>query len=173
MLPVELQTDNQVSLGTVRRLLEDANLETRAAILEFVRTQQKQIQPKPDDEWFGTQWLKYYIDCISTRDNFASDDGPLSRFEAASALVELFAWTLKCEEEWELGAQTIAQEVERLFRESNGEMQNIIETGFLEHALEFPLARPFFEHWDADASLRESYRAALAWGLADTRDVSK
>ena len=40
------------------------------------------------------------------------------------------------------------------------------ETGAPEHILEAPGLRRYFEHWGDDAILRDSYEAALAWGLA-------
>ena len=36
----------------------------------------------------------------------------------------------------------------------------------LEHVLEAPGLRRYFEHWGQDPVLREAYEPALEWGLA-------
>jgi len=65
----------------------------------------------------------------------------------------------------------VSKRLEQLYRESDAEGRNRIETGALEHVLEAPRLRPYFEHWAQDGELREAYEPALAWGRAHSDDA--
>jgi hypothetical protein len=45
-------------------------------------------------------------------------------------------------------------------------MSTATSHGALEHILEAPGLRPFFEHWVHDPDLRKAHESALEWGLA-------
>jgi hypothetical protein len=46
--------------------------------------------------------------------------------------------------------EKVAKGVTDLFLESGNDIQNAIETGFLEHALETEALRPYFENWSSN-----------------------
>jgi hypothetical protein len=110
----------------------------------------------------------YLLACLSS--NPASDDFIHSGFEAGHALAS-------CLKHWSAipaASDVIAIVVKRLaelYRESDAEGRNRIETGALEHMLEAPRLRSYFEHWAQDAELREAYEPALAWGRAHSDDA--
>jgi hypothetical protein len=133
-----------------------------------VREHKARIDPVPDDEWMCNELVGYYLDCIVQSDS--SCEMPDTPFEAAYALVDIFNWLLVQSSEGRQTAANIAIRLADLFREGSPEIQNHIETGFLEHVLETPIARPIFGFWSEDSILAESYHAALKWGLAHSID---
>jgi hypothetical protein len=52
------------------------------------------------------------------------------------------------------------------YRNGNDFCRNCLETGFLEHAMETPVNRPFFQDWASDPILASAFRESLKWGLA-------
>ena len=105
----------------------------------------------------------YLLACLSG--NPAPDEFIHSGFEAGHALAS-------CLKNWSAipaasdAIAIVAKRLEQVYRESDPQGRNRIETGALEHILEAPRLRRYFEHWAQDAELREAYEPALAWGRA-------
>ncbi len=167
-MPLELQGTARVSLAAIRQLIEQRDLEVRWHTLAFVRDHGNRVRPAPNDEWLRDELFRYYIDCIRT--GLEGHDVVHSRYEAAGGLVALFEWLMSGNAGGVRAAESMAATIEELFR-SNRQMRNCIETGFLEHVLEVPDAIPYFEHWEQDSDLADSYRHALDWGKAHVRPL--
>ena len=135
-----------------------------------MRDHGSRIRPAPDDEWVRDELFRYYVDCI--RAGLEEHDTIHNRWEAAGALVSLFEWLILGNAGGKAAAESMAASITELFR-LNRELRNCIETGFLEHVLEAPDAIPYFEHWEQDFELADSYRHALAWGKSHARPLPK
>ncbi|MES2788941.1 MAG: hypothetical protein V4719_04910 [Planctomycetota bacterium] len=153
-----------IAFAEICRQLKVTDVDQRGRILEFVRQNKARIRPTPDDEWMSDELVSYYLDSVIRTDREV--EMAYTPFEAAAALVSLFNWLLSHEPDGRQRAAKIAHRLADLFRKSSPEIQNRIETGFLEHALETPIARPIFAFWSQDPILADSHSAALAWGLA-------
>lgn len=164
MTPISLPQAGIVSFSEICRQLTVAAIDQRGRLLEFVRENRARISPVPDDDWMCSELVVYYLDCITQTDHDVEVLTP--PFEAADALVQLFNWLLLVPADGQQRAAEIAVRLAERYRDAAPEIRNRIETGFLEHALETPEARPIFDFWSRDPVLAESYSAALAWGLA-------
>ena len=169
-LPQELEKPGRIAFATIRRLIEQQDLEVRWHTLEFVRDHGSRIRPGPDDEWLRDELFRYYVDCILA--GLEGHDTVHNRHEAAGGIVPLFEWLISGNAGGEVAAERVAARITELFR-SKRELQDCIETGFLEHVLEVPDAIPYFEHWEHDPMLADSYRHALAWGKAHARRLAR
>jgi hypothetical protein len=88
-----------------------------------------------------------------------------SGFEAAW---ELAAWLkhLRAIEGTEKIISRVVRDLENLYRRSDPETRNRIETGAVEHILEDRSLRKYFSHWRDDPELRSAYELCLEWGKA-------
>jgi hypothetical protein len=126
------------------------------------------ISPEPTMEEQCEVMADYLLGCLSG--NPVPDDFIHSGFEAGYALAS-------CLKHWSFSPRAadviaiVAKRLEQLYRESDPQGRNRIETGALEHILETPRLRPYFEHWGQDAELRDAYEPALAWGRAHSDDT--
>jgi len=116
-------------------------------------------------------FLQYYLRCIGANVTPAAaseSDEPHSPYEAARELALLLAWALQAEADGQFAVR-IGTAVAELYDKGGEDTQTCIETGFLEHALEYCEARPFFGSWASDLGRREAYLRALQWGEAHER----
>lgn len=169
-LPQELQEPGRIAFATIRRLIEQGDLEVRWHTLAFVRDHGNRVRPASDEQWLREELFRYYVDCIHA--DLEGHDVVHSRYEAAKGLVALFEWLMSGNAGGDGAAESMAASIEELFR-SNRELRSCIEVGFLEHVLEVPDAIPYFEHWEKDSDLADSYHHALAWGKAHFRPLPK
>lgn len=164
MTPIDLPQTGVVSFSEICRQLAVADLDLRGRLLEFVRENRARIVPVPNDDWMCGELVAYYLDCITQA--VRDVEVLMPPWEAADALVRLFNWLLLVPADGQERAVEFAIRLAERYREGSPEIQNRIETGFLEHALETPEARPIFDFWSRDPVLAERHSAALAWGLA-------
>lgn len=164
MTTISLPQTGVVSFSEICRQLVVADIEQRWRLLEFVRENRARIVPVPDDDWMCRELVAFYLDCITQADRGV--EVLTTPFEAADAFVQLFNWLLLVPADGQQRAAQIAVRLAERYRGGSPEIRNRIETGFLEHALETPEARPIFDFWSRDLVLAESYCAALKWGLA-------
>jgi hypothetical protein len=106
---------------------------------------------------------RYLLECI--RLNLKERDDVQDRWEAAQTLHVWFRHLLEKGDADPVLQQT-AQAITELFLAEDDDVRNSIETGFLEHALETPALRPYFEHWSADERLSPAWSRAIEWGKA-------
>jgi hypothetical protein len=171
-IPEEWLCSNRISLGDVRRHLENATPVDRRKLLEFVHRNVRKIRPQPDADWLFGQMSSYLLDCIlhgSVDHRDDHDETVHSPFEAAGELVGWFNWWVRNADPDLNTIRCFVSRMEATFRGGDDGIRNCIETGFLEHIFETPENRQHFAHWANDPVLSDSYTEALRWGLTHSR----
>ena len=156
-----VSSDGIVPRDKVLRWIESADdLTSLAGLYKLTGDGYYRIQPELGKEAACTAVRKYLLECV--RQNVEHDDEIESRWEASRTL---HLWLRRlhelggCSDEIEKTAEAITA----LFLSSGEEIRLAIEQGFLEHALESGGLRPYFEEWQKDERLRETWEAAMAW----------
>ena len=141
----------------------DSDLSTLSKLYRLADTGYHRIQPELGIEPTCALIQRYLLACI--RENVFDNEEIEERFEAAMSLHVWFRHLLGIE-----GAPAVlaraATAVTTLYLASGEDVREVIETGFLEHALETAALRPYFEHWTSDHRLQPAWERALAWGKA-------
>ncbi len=171
-IPYNWNNSKRISFGEVRRQLETASLFGQKEVLTFIRGNTKRIRPEIDSDWLYDIHAGYFLSCIANHAAFDydnDDDKIDSPFDAAYGLVGIFNW-YAAREDNELQIRNRVDVIEHAYKTADPEHQNIIETGFLEHVLEYKANRPRFAHWNDDKTLAAAYAECLKWGEAHTKD---
>jgi hypothetical protein len=158
-----LGSDDLIDRDRVRIWIRDAmDLKTVALLYRLSRKAWDRIEPNLEKDETCRLICRYLLLCI--REN-PQDSSGLQRFEAAG---ELESWIdhLSNTEGTQGNLQEVAAAVTTLYLESDVDVRNAIETGFLEHVLEQAKLRPLFSHWAEDELLKDAWQQALAWGEA-------
>jgi hypothetical protein len=140
------------------------DLRTLAKLYRLTGEGYSRIQPDLGKEVVCGLVQRYLLECIKA--NITNDQDILSQWQAAQVLHGWFCRLLEMEEDNSAILKSAADAITALFLVSGEEVRNVIETGFLEHALETAALRPYFEHWSGDDRLREAWNRALEWGKA-------
>ena len=140
------------------------DLPTFAKLYQLTGEGYSRIQPDLGKEATCGLVQRYLLECIKA--NITNDGDILSQWQAAQVLHGWFCRLLEMEEDNSEVLNNAADAITALFLASAEEVRNVIETGFLEHALETAALRPYFEHWSGDDRLREAWNRALEWGKA-------
>lgn len=140
-----------------------ASLSTLSKLYWLTGESYYRIQPDLGREATCELIQRYLLECI--RLDVADDEEIEGRYEAAQSLHAWFCHLLETEDTSAVLAGA-ARAITQLYLASGEEVRNAIETGFLEHALETPALRPYFEHWSSDARLHSAWDRALEWGKA-------
>jgi hypothetical protein len=143
------------------------DLRTRARVYALTELHWSRIHPEPSGPIHCRFMADYLIECVLQ--NPEGDDYVHTGFEAA---YEIAAW-LKHLATIPDGLIVLADVADRLansYKVADETTRNRIQTGALEHALESPSVRPFFDSRGIDPILRHAYEEALAWGLAHTEE---
>jgi hypothetical protein len=140
------------------------DLRTLARLYQLTGEGYSRIQPNLGKEVVCGLVQRYLLECIKA--NITNDEDILSQREAAQVLHGWFCRLLEMEEDNSAVLKSAAAAITSQFLASGEEVRNVIETGFLEHALETAALRPYFEHWSGDDRLREAWNRALEWGKA-------
>lgn len=167
--PDDWNRGGTISLGDVRRTVDASSPSEKRSILEFVRLNMRRIRPMPDVEWVYEAASEYLFQCITESAGFTAES--VDRYttcEVAHELVNWFNWLVSHTEDSSAVQRQVAQ-IETLYRSGNAWLRNCIETGILEHVLEYPRNRPLFSHWNHDPVLSVGYAEALRWGEAHSR----
>lgn len=163
-----LHGSGDVSKSDYLRWATGGDLPTQARAYELSAREWSRIAPEPTmDEQCGFM-AAYLLRCLV-------EDPPPDGFvhggiQAGHALA---AW-LKHLSSVPAARRIIREVAHRMaeaYRRGSGDVQDRIETGALEHILESPLLRPYFEGWADDPVLRGAYRAAAEWGEAHTDEA--
>jgi hypothetical protein len=96
------------------------------------------------------------------------DSNVLSHYEAAHALVAILR-NFSGHPEGTEPRRELVERITKAFLTGNESVRDCIETGFLEHALEYPGLRPLFELWRNHSELGEAHSRALEWGRSHER----
>lgn len=158
----------EVPKGDYLRWARSRNLAIRARAFRLSANSWHRISPEPTMDEQCQVMADYLLACLSA--DPAPDDFVHSAFDAGHVLAScLKRWTTIPAASDNIAA--VGKWLEQLYRESDPQGRNRIETGALEHILEAPRLRRYFDHWSQDPELRQAYEAALAWGLAHPDDV--
>ena len=106
----------------------------------------------------------YLLECI--RLNITGSDDVQGRWEATQSLHAWFCHLMEMDEDNSFILKQAANAITDLFLAGDDDIRNAIEQGFLEHALEMPALRPYFEHWSNHDQLSNAWKRALQWGEA-------
>jgi hypothetical protein len=139
------------------------DIRTLALLYRLTGEAYERIQPPLGQQETCRLIQRYLLECIRLD---PQDGAAFSRFEAAEVLVIWFQHLSRLGEDTTPVLRDAASAVTQLYLESNAEVRNAIETGFLEHVLEDEEFRPLFSGWAQDHRLREAWQFALAWGEA-------
>jgi hypothetical protein len=159
-----LASDNPIPREKVLLWIDAAaDLPTLAKLYRLTDEAYYRIQPDLGKEVTCALIQRYLLECI--RQDVAGDDKIESRFDAAQSLHLWFCHLLEMEDMSTIltGA---ACAVTELFLAGGENVRYSIETGFLEHVLETPALRPYFEHWSSDPRLKDAWERAIEWGNA-------
>ena len=167
-IPLHWQAGGNVRFADLRQRLDAATLDERRELLTFVRLQRSRIHPRASDSWLMQEMVRYLFLCTSqTIDSTieTDDDDVDTPFEAAGQLVRWFNWYRSVEKDGRR-VQAIADSIGDFYRNGNEACRVCVKTGFLEHALECPENRQYFNGWSDDPLLAEAYRESLKRGIA-------
>jgi len=164
------------SSGVIRRedvlawLEQASDLIALEKLYRLTDTGYARIQPELGKEVTCGLIRRFLLECI--RLDAGNDESIPSRFEAAGLLHQWYLNLLEAPEGASDVLTATSAAVTELFLAGDPKLQNAIETGFLEHALETEALRPYFAHWAADERLREAWEGALEWGNAHPNFMS-
>lgn len=139
------------------------DITTRALLYRLTGEAYERIQPLLGQQETCRVIQRYLLACIRLD---PQDGAAFSRYEAARVLVSWFQHLSRLAGDTTPALHDAASAVTQLYLESDAEVRNAIETGFLEHVLEDEEFRPLFSGWAQDHRLREAWQFALAWGEA-------
>ncbi len=141
----------------------DSDLATLSKLYRLTGEGYYRIQPELGRESTCGLIQRYLLGCL--RDGVTDNDEIKERYEAAESLHVWFRHLVGTEGTASVLAKA-ASAITNLYLESGRELRDVIETGFLEHALETAALRSYFEHWASNPRLQLAWNRALAWGEA-------
>ena len=141
----------------------DSDLSSLSKLYRLTDAGYHRIQPELGMEPTCALIQRYLLACI--RENVIDSEEIDERFEATMSLHVWFRHLLGMEGTSAVLARA-ATAVTTLYLASGEDVRDVIETGFLEHALETAALRPYFESWTSDHRLQPAWERALAWGKA-------
>jgi hypothetical protein len=164
-----LDANSKIPAKFVEELMASDDREDQAEAFYCLSERWGQIQPEREAWATAPFMLGFLIRSITEPSERAhTDSNVLSHYEAAHALVAI----LRNLSDHPQGAEPRHELVERVtqaFLAENQSVRDCIETGFLEHALEYPGLRPLFESWKNHSELRQAHSRALEWGRCHQR----
>ena len=158
-----MRSEGPIDRARVLNWMTQPDLETRALVYSLTDNAWSRITPELTMEQQCSFMQKYLLDAVGA--NRRDEECIHSGFEAAW---ELAAWLkhLYCLPKTEKIIARVVADLEQLYRTSDAETRNRIETGAVEHIFEEKGLRKYFEHWRRDPDLRTAYELCLAWGKA-------
>lgn len=141
-----LLTDTPLSGEQVLHWIRRAkDLRTLSRLYQLTGAGYSRIQPNlSKKEVICGLIQRYLLECIKA--NVTNDENILSQWQAAQLLHGWFCRLLEMEEDNSAVLKSAVDAITSQFLASGEEVRNVIETGFLEHALETAALRPWFEH---------------------------
>jgi hypothetical protein len=146
-----LKTSEVVLKPDYLRWVQNGDLATQARAYQLSATSWRRIQPEPSMEEQCQFMMEHLLACIEA--NPPTDEYLQSGFEAGCSLA---AW-LKHLQGIPGTANVIghvADQLALLYKKLDPAGRNRLETGALEHILEQPALRVYFESWQRDPILR-------------------
>ncbi len=138
------------------------DLKTLAMLYRLTDEGYSRIKPELGRDTECAVVQRYLLECIKQD---VEDEETMSRWEAAQTLHAWFCQLAEMDGTSAVLARA-ARAVTDLFLMSEDDVRGAIEQGFLEHALEREVLRPYFEYWSSDPRLQDTWNRALEWGKA-------
>jgi hypothetical protein len=142
---------------------EDSDLSTLSKLYRLTEEAYYRIEPELGAEPTCRVIQTYLLGCI--REGVTGNEQIQERYEAAMSLHVWFRHMAGMDGTAAFLTRAAAA-VTNLYLESETDVCDAIETGFLEHALETASLRQYFKDWAADPRLQPAWNRALAWGEA-------
>jgi hypothetical protein len=143
--------------------MRERDLKMRGAVYHLLCDARQRVAPQLSLAELYPFMLDYLFDCLIL--NPESGDFQHSGFEAAW---DLAAW-VKHAQHYERSAEFIVYVVGRIadaYVMADANTKNRIETGVVEHVLESPSLRQYFDSWKDHPQLGGAYERCLKWGKA-------
>lgn len=139
------------------------DLATQARAFALSANSWPRIVPEPTMEEQCQFMADYLMQCLV--EDRESDGYVHTGFDAAHVLADWLKH-LSALQATSGVVSTVAAALAEVYMEAPAAVRDRIEHGALEHLLEAPALRPFFEAWSRDPVLAEPFRRALEWGQA-------
>jgi hypothetical protein len=164
-----LQANAQIPAKLVEELMASEDREDQADAFYCLSERWKRIHPERE-VWATAPFVLGFLSnsIIEPRERADPDSNVLSLYEAAHTLVAILR-NLSDHPEGAEPRRELVERIKRTYLSGDGPIRDCIETGFLEHALEYPSLRPLFESWLGHPDLREAHARALEWGRTHER----
>jgi hypothetical protein len=164
-----LDSNSKIPSRLVEALMASDDPEAQADAYFCLSEQWDRIKPELELVWTAPFVCNYLFGRITQPvERIDEESNALNSYEAASALLGILLNSLQQTEQPSLVRDLITR-VDGTFLAGSETVRDCLETGFLEHALEYPDLRPLFAHWAARPEFREAHARALAWGRAHER----
>jgi len=159
-----LSSEEEISREKVAAWIESTtDLPTLAKLYRVTGEGYCRIKPELGKELECRAVQNYLLECI--RHDVQDSDEIESRWEAAGTLHGWLRHLLENGDSDDV-IRSSARAITEIFLNGDENVRDVIETAFLEHALESVGLRPYFAHWSEDSRLREAWARALDWGKA-------
>jgi hypothetical protein len=159
-----LATNATIPAKFVEELMASDNREDQADAYYCLSERWRKIRPERE-LWATAPFVLGFLiqSIVEPCERFDPDSNVFSSYDAAHALVG----AVRSLSDHPEGAEARDQFIEKIkttFVAGDAAVRGCIETGFLEHVLEFSDLRPLFDSWKQQPDLREAYVRALEWG---------
>lgn len=145
-------------------MMDESDLELWSALYDLLGPGWKLIKPEPDMDETCKFLIRYLLRCIHENIQNSESNVP-SGYDAAHDLANcLKHWATKLPETHPVLIDAVAK-ISNAYRAADDAERDRLLNGTLEHALEAPAVRPYFESWKHDAVLGEPWTLAMQWAL--------
>jgi len=147
--------------------MQSEDLNNLGAVYHLTDKAWERIKPELTMDEQCSFMKKYLLQCLELNQN--SSDFVHSGFEAAR---ELASWLkhLKSKDSTDEIIRIVVAELTSMYKRSDEETRNRIETGAIEHIFEDKRLLPYFLSWKNDPELSVAYKECLEWGKAHSNN---
>jgi hypothetical protein len=161
-----LQSNVTIPARLVEKLMSSDDRKEQADAYYCLSSYWDRIQPEMELCFTTPFVFDFLFRCITDpNDSTDLDSNILSSVEAAWELLGILR-TWSQHRQGEPIVAELVRRIDRTFLAGGESVRNRIETGFLEHTLEYPELRPHFAHWPEHPEMREAHARAMDWGRA-------
>jgi hypothetical protein len=161
-----LEANTKIPARLVESLMSSDDREENADAYYCLSQRWERIQPEME-VWFTAPFVFDFLIRSITEpyENADFNSNAVSSYEAARNLLGILVGWFD-HPQGETMIADLIKRVDSAFLDGDKSIRLCIETGFLEHALEYPQLRPLFAHWSDHPEMRDAHTHALEWGLA-------
>ena len=157
------ESDGPIPKDRVLGWMGAPDLGTRGVVFSIISEAWDRVSPGLTMDEAAPFGADYLLECLALDQE--TDDHVMCGFEAGRALS---VWLKSLAEYDSAGPilRGVAQRLADMYRNADEKTRNRIETGAVEHILEWPALRPYFAFWAQDPMLKQAHEECMAWGLA-------